>query len=121
MTAVNGTVTAMRLVKADLLSVQEGGPEDDGGEDDDVSLLPTGDAGVNGALPQGGSSITVGPPTPGADGPRGDPIRDFHWHESKWDERAARATLNAQGGYDGSEDHPGYGRPYGKEPGPDFR
>ena len=116
-TAVNGPVTAMRLMNQDFLSVQAGDPDDDGG--DDIGLIPSGDteADANGALPQAFSSITVGPPTPGADGPRGDPISDFHWHESKWDERAARTTLNAQGGYDGSEDHPGYGT----EPGPDFR
>ena len=44
-------------------------------------------------------------------------ITDWHWHSSKWEARASRTTLNEQGGYNGSEDHPGYGT----EPGPDFR
>lgn len=44
-------------------------------------------------------------------------ITDWHWHSSKWEARAARTTLNEQGGYDGSKDHPGYGT----EPGPEFR
>jgi hypothetical protein len=116
-TAVNGPVTVMRLTKQDARSVQEVGTDSasdgDGGENASaISLLPL-SADTNGAK----ASMTVVPPTAGADGPRGDPIRDFHWHESKWEERAARTTLNAAGGYDGSLDHPGFGA----EPGPDFR
>jgi hypothetical protein len=47
----------------------------------------------------------------------GNPITDWHWHSSKWEARASRTTLNDAGGYESSEDHPGYGT----QPGPDLR
>ena len=62
------------------------------------------------------STETLTEPAP-RDGPHDAAIMDWHWHSSKWEARASRTTLNNQGGYDGSEDHPGYGT----EAGPDFR
>jgi hypothetical protein len=74
------------------------------------------EAGEETAAEPGLSIDTVTEVAPG-DGPNDAAITDWHWHSSKWEARAARTTLNDQGGYDGSEDHPGFGT----EAGPDFR